>query len=314
MQSFPTQLFILLATGFCLICCGCPSPTPNGSDPEVWHDTSIEGSAEIMSVNSVATDGTEIDIQFTFPDGRVDEKQVEGLSLATIEGLPDGYKPKVGDRMRLRLDLHYKRKNSVGPPDFVHGNVDSRKYICLSVEAESVNQKADIDKADEDDETVGQKNGEETKVDFLGAMKDSEPPLVPEREMEDEPSSSPYEIEKLIWSTTGGGQILFTFTPNDNKFEVTVDNYSFRDFETPLTLDLDSDNVKTYAVVKSIFTGKRDLQKDTFTPGGPTGTWTTITLVDAKDKRTEIRNISTSGDLHEVYVFVANAARKALDE
>ena len=136
------------------------------------------------------------------------------------------------------------------------------------------------------------------------AVKKSKPPAA---------STHPYQVDKLNWDTNGGGSLHFSVTPDQDQFKIHVTDYHFK--VSPLDLFLTADDGTVYATVKSIFDKQRDLQKDTFTPEGLTGTWTTITLLDLDQNKTEFKNISASGgELREVYDFVANAASKSQGE
>ena len=114
-MSTATTAIFFLTVGLLLNCCGCP--TPPGGDPTVWQDVSINGLAELDSVETLNDGGTQVSIRFTYEDGRVDERPIEGLKLTSIHDLPAEYEPNVGDQLRLRLDLRYQRKMSVGPPE-----------------------------------------------------------------------------------------------------------------------------------------------------------------------------------------------------
>ena len=81
-------------------------------------------------------------------------------------------------------------------------------------------------------------------------------------------------------------------------------------FKQDVNLVLKPEDDKVYAIVKSIFAKQRDLKDDTFTPGGPTGTWTSITLVDQEGEKTTTKNIRPQGELGLIYNFVKTAAKE----
>ncbi len=432
----------------CLLCCGCPRP--DGGDPEVWHDISVEGSAEILSVSAEATPSdAELTMQFTYAGGRIDEKPLEHVRLASIGDLPDAYQPQVGDTLRLKVDVHYKGKMSVGPPDFLHSKVDKRTFTCLDVvEADSGKQasaavteknsitadavtklvwqttgggqirftvtpegdefKIHVDKfgphqpldmilttqdgqpytvakailANPHDfrleqpktpvdpntpQTTGtwtsiyliESNGAQIEinpskpgVDFrslydlvhaaaethdppIETIIDLEPPQMPVDADDNAPAivdesrnnkstikpvdapapkpTNKFEIEEMRWVTNGGGQIDFTIAPDGDSFEIRLKSRNFGN--QPLDLKLTSDNGEAFQLVHAIFSKQRDLKhQDTIPAGVLTGTWTTITLVTAAGQRAEFKNISNSDDLHAIYEFVDDAARKANGE
>lgn len=111
------------------------------------------------------------------------------------------------------------------------------------------------------------------------------------------------EIAKLIWETSGGGEIRFTVEPTGDDYHVHVESCGFKEQDVDLTLT-PSDG-QAFDVVKAIFTKQRNIHDDAFTPRGATGSWTSITLVGADGHEVEIENISTGGDLGTLYDFAA---------
>jgi len=116
------------------------------------------------------------------------------------------------------------------------------------------------------------------------------------------------EIDKLIWETSGGGSIKFTVVREGHDYRVHLESHRFSEQDVDLVLT--SNDGKAYEVVEAIFTKRLNLQDDTFTPEGATGTWTSITLVSVDGNEQKFDNISTQGDLRELYHFVAAATKK----
>lgn len=111
------------------------------------------------------------------------------------------------------------------------------------------------------------------------------------------------EIVKIIWETMGGGDIKFEIIKIDNYFQIRVTRYEFKKINKTLLLTSESKNV--YDLVHNIFDKKMDVYDKTSIPGGPTGTWTSITLIYSEDKKVTITNIN-GRLLHILYDFVHN--------
>jgi hypothetical protein len=271
MAAHKTRVLASLTIVFGLLCGGCP--TPPGGDKAIWQKLDMAGTGEVVAVAADADGNTEISLKWIYPDGEVDEKIVEGLKLADIADLPEGYEVSTGDRLPLIVEIRWKGKASVGPPHFWRDRVDERKITCIGPVSES-----DSAAREEDDA---------------------------EDEAGDDPDG---EITQLIWETTGGGQIEFTVTPDGDNYQIHLASYSFRDL--PLDLKLKADDGAAYQFVKAIFAKEHDIHDNTFTPRGATGSWTSITLVGADGSRTKVNNIRAWGELSAVYDFVDKVAKQ----
>lgn len=109
-------------------------------------------------------------------------------------------------------------------------------------------------------------------------------------------------LQRLIWETEGGGDIRFEIEPSGADFTITVQrcNYS----EMSQTIDLTAADGEVYPLVHDIFHGQVDVHQYTFVPIGPTGTWTSITLVYTDGTQEVVENIQAAGELGILPDFV----------
>ncbi len=97
-------------------------------------------------------------------------------------------------------------------------------------------------------------------------------------------------IERMVWDTSGGGDIRFTVEPAGDQFEITVNRAGGQavDFVIPLT-ETDSG---VYEETEGIFDQTIDLNDYAERPWGETGTWTSITLIFSGNQEMTVHNIS----------------------
>lgn len=254
----------------CLACLGC-SPQ-EGGDPEVWHDIEFAGTAKITGTTADESDGPTISFEFADESDAESKEAVKDFPLSTIVGLPDDYSPSVGDKLKLTVTARYKRKYSVGPPDLWKSKLEERIVRCSGVEKTSPvvasAGNADVEN-DDTDKRISNQTG---------------------------------PVKKLIWKTTGGGQITFSIEPDGDGYQVHLVDYEF--IEVNNRFQITKENADTFDLVNEIFSGKHNMQQYVYVPKGVTGTWTSITLVGDDDSRIETKNIRSSADINRIRKYV----------
>lgn len=125
----------------------------------------------------------------------------------------------------------------------------------------------------------------------------------PDQKPDGDQASGP-AIQQLTWETKGGGQVKFRIVPDgDAAFSVHVIEHGFKAVGKQLSLTpADGD---AYQVARRIFSGELPLDKETFTPQGATGSWTSITVVTAGGKSKTFDNIAPWERLKPLSAFVA---------
>jgi hypothetical protein len=112
------------------------------------------------------------------------------------------------------------------------------------------------------------------------------------------------EIQALLWDTTGGGDLHFSAVKASSDYQIVVTQKQFS--AVNLTIRLTATDTTAYQLVTDIFAGHRDIRNDTFVPNGPTGTWTSITLMYADGRTDVVHSIEASGELGQLYSFVSS--------
>lgn len=118
------------------------------------------------------------------------------------------------------------------------------------------------------------------------------------------------DIEELIWDTEGSGDIRFSIERVDNNFEIAVERYEFNPVDVVIILT--GSDLEVYGLVEDIFDETVNIYDYTFTPKGPIGTWTAITLIFTGNQELEIEDILRSGELSILYDFVNENTGPAL--
>lgn len=90
------------------------------------------------------------------------------------------------------------------------------------------------------------------------------------------------EVARLIWNTEGGGQIQFEVTKADSAYAVRLLRVRYIACDTLLLLT--SSSGAPYRATDDVFSGRTTLRSHDWAPGVIAGTWTTITLVDARGR------------------------------
>lgn len=109
-------------------------------------------------------------------------------------------------------------------------------------------------------------------------------------------------LQRLVWETEGGGDIMFAIEPAGDDFTIAVQRCNFSGVSQ--TIEVTAADGAVYGLVRDIFDGTLDVYQYTFTPSGLTGTWTTITLVCADGTQDVIKNIDAAGELGILPDFV----------
>jgi hypothetical protein len=117
-----------------------------------------------------------------------------------------------------------------------------------------------------------------------------------------EATSEDTVIEGLSWNTNGGGDLHFGIVKNGKDYQINVTRYNFMTLDETITLDSNTENI--YGLVNDIFNERHDLNNDTFSPSGETGSFTSITLIYSNDNKVTIKNINSESILLFLRLFV----------
>ncbi len=118
-------------------------------------------------------------------------------------------------------------------------------------------------------------------------------------------------VEGIYWNTSGGGDLHFVIVKHGQDYEINVTQYEGKAVEKTIMLDSGIEDV--YNLVGDIFYERHDINSDTFTPSGETGSWTSITLIYNNDTDVTVENISSSSILHTIYEFVVDNLKGAAE-
>ena len=115
-------------------------------------------------------------------------------------------------------------------------------------------------------------------------------------------------ITQFDWDTSGGGDLHFTVVPAegpDPGYWIDVTQRVFRPADHRIALTPEHGDV--HALVSDVFERRLDIHDHTFTPKGPTGTWTSIVQWFESGESEIIRNVRVQSALGKLYSLVYDA-------
>jgi hypothetical protein len=111
-------------------------------------------------------------------------------------------------------------------------------------------------------------------------------------------------VKGIYWDTSGGGDLHFFIVKHGQDYEIDVTQFGGEIVLKTITLDSSTEDV--YNLVEDIFHERHDINSDTLTPSGETGSWTSITLIYSNINCVTVKNISSTSTLNTIYEFVTD--------
>ena len=127
--------------------------------------------------------------------------------------------------------------------------------------------------------------------------------------VDDEEDLTGLEITGVVWETLGGGDLLFSITPQIGRFVISVERFDFQEVDKVIYLSSTDPDVHDF--VTGVFEKSIDINDYTFIPipENPLGSWTSITLKYEGDREARIPNIRISDpDMRMLSGFVLEEA------
>ncbi len=110
------------------------------------------------------------------------------------------------------------------------------------------------------------------------------------------------QIERVVFNTTGGGDLEFQVSKKNSDFLIFVNRNNFS--ETEIELVLTEENEALYLLLSDIFEGKHNITDDRLEVEGLTGTWTSVSIEYINNQVDEITEVNTREYLLILYDFV----------